>query len=59
MGLKLLLVTRFGFILAVIGVFSIVISYFTNSDFISGMALLIIGIAIFIVDSSIKPSQRH
>jgi hypothetical protein len=59
MGLKLLIVTRFGFILAVIGVFSIVISYFTNSDYISGMALLIIGIAIFIIGSSIKPSHRH
>ena len=56
---KLLIITRFGFILAVMGVFTIVISYFTHSDYISGIALVMIGIVIFIIGSSIKHSQRH
>jgi hypothetical protein len=59
MCLKLLIITRFGFILAVMGVFTIVISYFTQSDYISGIALVMIGIVIFIIGSSIKHSQRH
>jgi drug/metabolite transporter (DMT)-like permease len=59
MGLKLLIITRLGFILAVLGVFSIVVSYFTQNDYILGIALAIIGFVIFVIGSSIKPSQRH
>lgn len=59
MGLKLLIVTRLGFVLAVLGVFSLIVSYFAQYDYVLGIALLVIGIAIFVVGSSIKPSQRH
>ena len=59
MGLKLLIITRLGFILAILGVFSLVISYFTQYDYVLGIVLVIIGIAIFALGSSIKPSQRH
>ena len=59
MGLKLLIITRLGFILAFIGVFNIVMSYFTHSDYIPGVTLVVIGIVIFAIGSSIKQSQRH
>ncbi len=44
MGLKLLVVTRIGFILAVLGVFIIVVSYFAQYDYALGIALVIIGL---------------
>jgi hypothetical protein len=59
MGLKLLIVTRLGFILAVLGVFSLMVSYFTQYDYVLGIVLVVVGIAIFVIGSSIKPSQRH
>jgi drug/metabolite transporter (DMT)-like permease len=59
MGLKLLVVTRIGFILAVLGVFIIVVSYFAQYDYALGIAFFIVGLAIFAIGSSIKPSQRH
>jgi hypothetical protein len=58
-GLKLLIITRIGFILAVLGVFSITVSYFAQYGYTLGIALVIIGIAIFVIGSSIRPSQRH
>jgi hypothetical protein len=51
MGLKLLVVTRIGFILAVLGVFIIVVSYFAQYDYA-------LGIAFFIVDISISPQTN-
>jgi hypothetical protein len=59
MGLKLLIITRLGFILAVLGVFSLIVSYFTQYDYVLSIVLVVIGIAIFVIGSSIKPSQRH
>ena len=59
MGLKLLIITRLGFILAVLGIFSLIVSYFTQYDYVLSIVLVVIGIAIFVIGSSIKPSQRH
>jgi len=59
MGLKILIITRLGFIIAVLGIFSIIISYFTQHDFVLGIALVILGIVIFVIGSSINPTQRH
>jgi hypothetical protein len=59
MGLKLLIMTRIGFIFVVLGVFGIVVSYLTQHDYVLGIALVIIGFVIFVLGSSIKPSQRQ
>jgi hypothetical protein len=59
MGLKLLIVTRLGFIPEVLGVFSLMVSYFTQYDYELDIVLVVVGIAIFVIGSSIKPSQRH
>ena len=59
MGLKLLIITRLGFVVAVLGVFSVVISYFNHYDYFLGIALTVIGVVIFAIGSSTEPSQRH
>jgi drug/metabolite transporter (DMT)-like permease len=59
LGLKILILTRIGFIIAVVGLFIVALSYFLQQDLVLGIALLIIGIIIFATGSSINPKERH
>jgi len=59
MGLKILIITRLGFILAVLGLFITIISYFSQQNLVVGIGLLIMGIVIFAIGSSINPTERH
>jgi drug/metabolite transporter (DMT)-like permease len=59
LGLKILILARIGFIIAIVGLFIVVVSYFLQQDLVLGIALLIIGIIIFATGSSINPEERH
>lgn len=45
--------------IAVVGLFIAVVSYFLQQDLVAGIALLIIGIIIFATGSSINIKERH
>jgi hypothetical protein len=59
LGLRILILTRIGFISAVLGLFISVVSYFLQQNLVLGAALLIIGIIIFAIGSSINTKERH
>ena len=56
---KILYITILGVILAVLGLFHIVTSYFYQNDFVLGVVLVILGIGIFVIGSLLGSKRRE
>jgi drug/metabolite transporter (DMT)-like permease len=60
MGLKtLLIVTRLGFVLAVLGLFITITSYFSQHGIGLGIALLISGIIVFAIGALMESRSKY
>jgi drug/metabolite transporter (DMT)-like permease len=55
----LLIITRSGFIIAVVGLFITIISYFFQRDFVLGIALLVLGIVVFVMGALMESRSKH